>query len=856
MKKTGIFFITQFITFSLFAFQVKDSTELTRFEKQIVAYEKQDVKNFPSTKGIVFTGSSSVRMWNHIKDDLHPLPVINRGFGGSTIPEVNYYASRIIYPYQPQIVAIYAGDNDVAKGYRPKEILANYQTLVSNIHNHLPNTKIYFISIKPSPARWNLWPQMKKANQLIEQFSQQHDYLYYFDVSAPMINAQGTVKGDIFLDDNLHMNRAGYDLWTDVIKPELTRVFDGYNLWMPKIFNDQMVLQRNNQITVWGRANPGEEVKATIANKQATSTANNEGWWTISLPPMQQGGPYDLRVSDNSRELNFEDVLIGDVWIASGQSNMEWNLSWQVDNYEEEIRNADYPEIRLFTVPRNVSHIPLEDVSGGQWERCGPENAGDFSAVAYFFSRKIHLDKNVPVGIIQSAWGGTPAESWTSMDMLHTLPDFKGRVENFRENPENYQAKIPENERKARIRDSLYRHAEEGLNKNVHKVTYNDEQWKVMIQPDNWQDSELANYDGFVWFRKKIQLPADFQNKDLYLALGRIIHQDKTYFNGEMIGQESNNQTFRNYKVPASLVKSGENIIAVRVLNRYGQGGFVGIADSMYIKPAEGDQKISLADAWKYNKNIEPEIPKVENFAHRLAGLFNAMIHPLMPLSIKGFIWYQGESNASRAYQYRSLFPTMIEDWRVRFNQGYLPFMYVQLANFMQRKNEPVDDAWAELREAQLMTLDYPKTGMAVTIDIGDAEDIHPRNKQDVGNRLALAAYKIAYEDDIVHSGPLYDSMEIKGNAIYLHFSNTGSGLTTSDGEAPKSFSIAGKNKEFHWGRARIVDHNTIMVESSKVEDPVAVRYAWQSNPEVNLYNKEGLPASPFRTDQWKGITE
>ena len=791
-----------------------------------------------------------------MQKDLQPLPVINRGFGGSTIPEVNYYAKRIIYPYQPQVIAVYAGDNDVAMGYKPDEILENYKILVNNIHNHLPEAEIYFISIKPSPKRWHMWPEMKKANLLIKEFTQKHDHLSYFDVSSPMINAQGEVKEDIFLADNLHMNQAGYDLWTEVIKPELSNKFDGYGLWMPKIFNDHMVLQRNKHISIWGRANPGEKIIATISGNEANGIADEEGWWKVFLPPMKEGGPYELTVTGNSSKLSYSDILIGDVWIASGQSNMEWKLSMQVNNYKQEIKNADYPDLRMFSVARNVSHVPLRDVSSGQWERCSPDNIGDFSAVAYFFSRDIHLEKNIPIGIIQSAWGGTPAEAWTSMAMLHTLPDFKESIENFRQYPENYQAMIPENERKRHIRDSLYQHADEGLQQNVHQLNYKDHQWPVMTQPNNWQDTDLSDYDGFVWLRKEVQLPEDFKNQDLELSLGRIIHRDETYFNGNLVGQESNNQTYRKYKIPRNLVKNGKNIIAVRVLNRWGQGGLVGVADSLFLKPADGNKKISLADSWRYNQNIEPKIPEVANLAHRLAALYNAMINPLVPLSIKGFIWYQGESNAGRAYQYRSLFPAMIEDWRVRFNQGYLPFLYVQLANFMERKNEPVEDAWAELREAQLMTLNYPNTGMAVTIDIGEADDIHPRNKQDVGKRLALAAYKVAYHDDIVYSGPLYDSMDIENNRIYLHFSNVGSGLTTSDGEAPESFAIAGSDKEFHWAKARIIDQNTIMVENSKVKNPVAVRYAWQSNPEVNLYNKEGLPASPFRTDQWKGVTE
>lgn len=834
-----------------------DSTRLDRFEDQIRQYEQQDIRDFPLSEGILFTGSSSVRMWQNLEKDLAGLPVLNRGFGGATLPEVNYYADRVIYPYQPQIVAVYAGDNDVAMGYSPEEILENYKILAENIHQQLPEARLYFIAIKPSPSRWELWPVMSRANQLVEDYSAKIGYLNYLDTSTPMLNQDGTVMTDIFLNDNLHMNQKGYATWTNVVKPEMEAAFSGYDLWLPRIFADHMVLQRDQPIRIWGRANPKETIKVNMGQQDVTTMAAEDGTWQAYLAPSPAGGPFQLTISGESRQKAYTNVMLGDVWIASGQSNMEWNLSWEVNNYEQEIARADYPQIRLYTVPKTVSHVPLNEVTGGSWASSSPENVGSFSAVAYFFARHIHQKQGVPIGIIHSSWGGTPAEAWTSYDMLYTLPSYQDRIDKMYQDPVNYAALMPEINRKQKLKNQLIQTADQGLQQRVISDRYDDSKWETMSVPNNWADTELKSYDGFVWFRKEIELPASFNQQDLLLSLGRIAHNDVTYFNGKEIGSSSGNQEERLYQVDQKSVKKGKNIIAVRVLNLWGQGGFIDQPEDMFIQPRHIESaKISLAGNWKYSQHIEPQLPVVPGFQNHPASLFNGMISPLIPLSMKGFIWYQGESNASRAKEYRNLFPAMIEDWRVRFQQGYLPFLFVQLANFMERKDQPSQDAWAELREAQLMTLDYPKTGMAVTIDIGNAKDIHPRNKQDVGKRLGLAAENIAYGKDIVHAGPLFDSMEINSNKILLHFKSTGDGLKTVDGEAPLSFEVAGPDQKFYWAQAKIIDKNTIELISPEVDQPEAVRYAWQSNPAVNLYNSADLPATPFRTDQWTGITE
>ena len=843
------------ISLPALGFQQPASVDLDRFDNTIREYEQQDVQDFPMPGGIVFTGSSSIRMWSTIQADLAPLPIVSRGFGGSTIPEVLHYADRIIYPYQPQMVVVYAGENDIAKGFTPAEVLDNFKKLTADIRQNLPEAEVYFISIKPSVLRWEMWPTMQETNQIIQNYIAEHGYLHYFDAASTMLDDTGVVKKDIFIEDNLHMNAKGYEGWTELMKPELEESWPGYDLWLPEFFSDHMVLQRGEGTSVWGRTNPGQAVSVSIDNKSRKTIAKANGQWLINLPYLDSGGPHQLKVEAGDESKAFDDVMIGDVWLASGQSNMAWRMT-AVNDAEEEIAAATFPNIRLFTVERKVSHVPLRNVTPANWHPCTPQSVADFSAVAYFFARHIHQQENIPIGVIHSSWGGTPAEAWTSLTMLHTLPDYKQRVEDIWQKPENYQAQEPENEKLRAIRDSLYWQVNVGVTENVHTARYDDSDWATMNQPNDWSETELKSYDGFVWFRKKVDLPSDWKKEDLIMNLGNIRQGALVYLNGSKLEEYDNGRMVNAFQIPGKLVRKGNNQLAVRVLNRWGAGGMTGDVEDLNITLAKEGKSISLAGEWRYNATIEPEIPFVPGYQGRPAALYNAMIAPLEPFSLKGFIWYQGESNSSRAYQYQRLFPTMITDWRVRFKQGNLPFLFVQLANFMETKDQPVDDNWAELREAQLMTLDYPNTGMAVTIDIGEADDIHPRNKQDVGKRLALAAEKLAYDRNLVYSGPIYKNMETENGRILLHFEHVGSGLVTSDGASPKGFAIAGEDQKYEWAKAKIVDKNTIAVWSSEVEQPVAVRYAWQSNPPTNLYNQEGLPASPFRTDTWQGITE
>jgi sialate O-acetylesterase len=464
------------------------------------------------------------------------------------------------------------------------------------------------------------------------------------------------------------------------------------------LFTDGMVLQREIAVPIWGTADTGEKVTVEF-NGQTVSTTSVDGKWIVRLKPLKAGGPFTLKIND----LSLKNVLVGDVWICSGQSNMQWSVK-QSNNAETEIANANFPMIRLFSVPRNEINAPQTDIKSS-WQECTPANIPDFSAIGYFFARDLQKNLNVPIGLIDNAVGGSPAESWTQTELLNGDAEYK----------------------------------------QFH-----------------------ANY-------------------------------------------------------PAAM-------------ERYAQA---------VEKHKEAVEKAKAAGTKPPNAPGRPWMP---------SGLYNGMLVPLMPYAIKGVIWYQGESNAGRAYQYRRLFPTMIQNWRERWGQGDFPFLFVQLAAFGPNGNKLGDSDWAELREAQTMTLSLPNTGMASAIDVGTYDDIHPKAKQPVGARLALVARSVAYKQKLVFSGPMYAGMKVNDDKIELKFNHVGSGLEAKGGEL-KGFLIAGENKVWHEAKAEIKGKQVI-VSCADVKHPVAVRYAWAKYPTVNFYNKEGLPANPFRTDDWEMVTK
>ncbi len=627
-----------------------------------------------------------------------------------------------------------------------------------------------------------------------------------------------------------------------------------------------MVLQQKDNVPLWGTANADKEVKISTSwnTKSYTARSDNNGKWKISVSTPSYGGPYSITF-DDGEVLTLSNILIGEVWICSGQSNMEMPLEgWgKIMNYKQEIAAANYPEIHLLQVQKNTSTTPLLDIKadGNGWQECSPNTIAGFSSVAYFFARNLYESKHIPIGVIHTSWGGTIAEAWTSGPSLKKMPEFAATVErmendkDYEKNQEaNYQKGIQSWNQALAVKDPGFKAgkamwAEPGLDAAS---------WKTMNLPTVWEKAGLADFDGLVWFRKKVTIPSGWEGKALTLSLGPVDDNDVTYFNGVEIGKTEGWDRPRTYIVPAGLVKKGDNYIAVRVFDGSGGGGIYGEPESLFLKDPAGE-KISLAGNWNYRVALKiGEIPPLPVLAssgpNRPTVLYNAMINPLIPYAIKGAIWYQGESNADRAYQYRELFPLMISDWRKNWNRGNFPFYFVQLANYMKPDENPSESAWAELREAQTMTLSLPNTGIAVAIDIGEEKDIHPKNKQEVGRRLALIALANVYGEAVAWSGPLYKSSKTEGDKIRLSFTHTDKGLIAKGGNEVKGFAIAGADRKFYWAQA-VIDGNEVVVSSPQVTNPVAVRYAWGNNPACNLYNGAELPASPFRTDKWEGIT-
>ena len=633
---------------------------------------------------------------------------------------------------------------------------------------------------------------------------------------------------------------------------------------LPAIIGDNMVLQQGMKVRIWGSANAGEHVTVTFAGKTLNSTADANGRWQVWLEPLKSGGPSELIVKGDN-VLTIKNVLVGEVWICSGQSNMEWPLS-NTFNAKEAMDQANYPEIRLFRVEHRTAAAPLADVEG-HWVVTTPEDAAQFSAVGYFFGRELYQRLKAPIGLVHTSWGGTPAEAWTSREALNSLPELKPILDKY-----DSSLNAPPQTKEAYARalaqweeQNLYVDAEnkgEALGYAAPNVAADG--WAKMELPKQLEAAGLV-IDGAVWFRKELQLPESWAGKDLVLNLPAIDDFDVTYFNGTKIGstgKETPNSynVLRKYAVPSSLVRAGSNVIAVRVFDHAGEGGFG--RGEMSIGPNGDSQSISLRGAWDYKVELalEPKRPNWDSRPQALGAvnqnsptvLYNAMLAPIVPFAIRGAIWYQGESNAGRAYQYRTLFPLMIRNWRSAWGHDF-PFYFVQLANWRARKTEPADSDWAELREAQLMTLREPHTGMAVAIDIGDGDDLHPRNKLDVGRRLAAWALARTYNQHVAASGPLFDRASIEGNKVRISFKHA-TGLKTNDDGPVKGFAIAGADRRYVWANARI-EGNTVVVSSPQIKKPVAVRYGWADNPEVNLYNNADLPASPFRTDDWPGVT-
>lgn len=651
------------------------------------------------------------------------------------------------------------------------------------------------------------------------------------------------------------------------------------NLQLPALFADQMVLQQQSDVAFWGKANPGSKVKVSGGwGAEQTVKANADSTWTLKLPTTTAGGPHAVTIVNDDSTLTLNNVLLGEVWLASGQSNMEmplmgWPPNDTIQGSASAIANANYPNIRMFTVVRNVSESPLSDVVGA-WQECTPQNAPNFSATAFFFARKLHAELNVPIGIIHSSWGGTPAESWIKGGLLANDPDFAETISGLE--AVKPQMKLYADWLKALPVVDVTPKADGSdpivgidlFDQYCTNPLLDDAGWPVMSLPVLIERTEVGDFDGALWLRKQVAIPAAWEGKALTLDLGPIDDRDVTFFNGAMIGGTQEGgfwQMNRQYTVPADLVKAGNALVAVRVIDNQGGGGVYGSPDQLRLHPqGNAKQAVSLAGEWKYKVVAEFKQntfhlidPQTDQWANRpklsvsvgpftASALYNAMIAPLVPYGIKGAIWYQGEANVGRAEQYIRLMDMLIKNWRDDFGNAQMPFYMAQLApwNYSDVKGT----SSALLRDAQRRTLAVPHTGMVSTLDIGNVNNIHPCNKLDVGERMARWALANDYgKTDLPFSGPLYTKMEVADGKVILRFSNTDGGLQLKT-DVLNQFEVAGDDGVFVPAVTK-VDGETIVVSSDKVKAPTHVRYAFSNGAEASLFNGAGLPAPSFTTE-------
>ena len=645
------------------------------------------------------------------------------------------------------------------------------------------------------------------------------------------------------------------------------------NLKLPSLIGDNMVLQQKTDAKIWGKAFPGRKITVTTSwNSIGKAIAGKDGKWKVNITTPAAGGPYTISVSSGDTTITIKNVLVGEVWFCSGQSNMEMPLAgWPpvdtIMNSTAAIASSAISGIRLFNIQKKISDEALDECTG-KWEVSSPESVKQFSAVAYFFGRKLNKELNIPVGLIESAWGGTPSESWTSAKSLEQAGEFIKEIKAIKESAplqaeyQNWLNTLKQVEIKAAGEDQW---KDLSFNdSNIPSSGFDDSSWPVMVLPTQFE-SVIGEFDGAVWFRKNIEIPKMMNGKELVLSLGPIDDMDRTYFNGKLIGVNETSglwQVDRNYDVPASLVKTGDNVISVRVLDTQGGGGIYGAPEKMKLSvkndpkmllPLKGDWKYQPVAELKGDKFYIYDISKNEFQTRKRpvtigpgtpTVLFNGMIYPALQYQIKGAIWYQGEANVGRAEQYAKIFPAMIKNWRESWGIKDFPFYYAQIAPYVYSGVDSTESAY--LREAQESALKLPKTGMAVTLDIATVMNIHPPYKTEVGERLACLALNNDYGVKNQCNGPIYKSMTISASGIRIQFENASDGLMARKDKLTE-FEIAGKDGHYVKANAKIVN-NEVFVSSPLVKDPVSVRYCWRNGAEASLFNKAGLPAWQFRT--------
>lgn len=610
---------------------------------------------------------------------------------------------------------------------------------------------------------------------------------------------------------------------------------------LPGIFSDNMVLQQEQENNIWGKATPGSSIRLQIDGKTKCIEVGADSSWKATLPPLRVGGPYSLYLIGNDT-IKIEDVMAGEVWLASGQSNMAYTMGLLADVYGQAIKTCSNNQIRFINVDKKSSASVCDDVGTGGWQETDSVSVLDFSAAAYFFAKELFEKHNVPVGIISSSNGGTAIEQWMTEESIKEFPKY---YEIFEKNTSIAETKemIEEKQKKWSL----------NILNDFDYQKINENKWKVIQAPEYFETNAYPQQDGLFWLVRSFYLPDNWDGEDIEMHLGTIDDVDATFINGQFVGNGTWWDQLREYQVNGKHLRKGENQVAIAVADFASNGGFGGPKNAMKIYL--DNDSIPLTGEWKCafvsGPGSFPGFP-FSSVASLPSGLYKGMVEPVIDYGMKGVIWYQGEANTnneSRAREYAELFPSLINGWRKEKGVADWPFIFVQLPGYKPKQDKPSESNWALLRESQLKTLAVGNTAMAVTIDIGEANDVHPKNKHDVGRRLFLAAEKVAYGKNIVHSGPVFDSAGINGDTIIINFTETGSGLVTSDGQDLKGFAIAAEDGNFFWADARISKQNDVLVYSSKVKKPVYVRYAWADNPDCNLYNKEGLPASPFRTD-------
>ncbi len=622
---------------------------------------------------------------------------------------------------------------------------------------------------------------------------------------------------------------------------------------LPKLFSDHMVIQRDQPINIWGWGNVGEKVTISFNGENYKTTANESGRWKVIMKKMPAGGPHTMTVS-GVNVITFRDILMGDVWVCSGQSNMQWNLH-QTSYQESDTTFVRSGEVRLFTVAVQWDYQPLSDVSGGSWIEMSMDNILFFSAVGYHFGKFLNQNIDVPIGLINSSLGASSIEAWMSNETLVGFDQFKPDIEPVMEHKKNFQELRNDFEKIKPDWEANHYMKGPGIDGEWHKPETDVSEWKEIQVPGYWEDYGLSDHDGAVWYRKEFDLPDDFNEKQFLIQLNQIDDYDKTWINGHLVGEIYGRHSHRNYYVDAEILKQNSNVIVVRAFDIGGKGGFT--TNAFWGNPI-------LLGSWRFKKGLEIDadqfpavnMPNASPFSSP-GVLYNANIAPLMPYGIKGVIWYQGESNEYRAHEYRALLPAMIQGWRENWGQGDFPFLIVQLANYHEVATRPQESRWAEVREAQAMAATLANTGLACAIDIGEAGDIHPKNKEEVGRRLGISALKVAYGMDVIHSGPIVKSIDFNENGVLITFDNVGSGLINiNEGDFLQGFAVATDERYFDWGEARIVAIDKVLITNPHNDPAVSVRYAWADNPGITgLYNSELLPAVPFRTDSWPGLT-